>query len=121
MLGFIHLLEKSMKKQLRVQLKSKDSKQRAQAIKSLALSGERENIQVLKEIHENDPDPRIQEYARKAALHLHTTLSSAETEKTASSSSKPDQAVPKERDPSTEDSITEPGKKKSARADIQAA
>ncbi len=110
-----------MEKQLKVQLESKDSKQRAQAIKSLALSGERENIQVLKEIHENDADPQIQEYARKAALHLHTTLNSAETEKTSPSQLKADQTVPKEGEASPRASITESGKKKSARADTQAA
>jgi len=110
-----------MEKRLRIQLQSKDSKQRAQAIKSLALSGERDNIQVLKEIHDNDPEPQIQEYARKAALHLHATLSSAETEKTSPSPSKSDQAVTQKRESSPEGSTTEPGKKKPARADIQAA
>ncbi|MCK4489839.1 MAG: hypothetical protein KAU23_06235 [Anaerolineales bacterium] len=110
-----------MEKQLKVQLQSKDSTQRAQAIKSLALSGERENIQVLKEIHENDPDPRIQEYARKAALHLHTTLSSADPEKTSPSPSKSDQAVPKERESSPKESTTESRKKQASRSDIQAA
>jgi predicted esterase len=110
-----------MEKQLKAQLQSKDSKQRAQAIKSLALSGERENIQVLKEIHENDPDSQIQEYARKAALHLHTTLSSADPEKTSPSPSKSDQTVPKERESSPKKSTIESRKKQASRSDIQAA
>ncbi len=110
-----------MEKQLKVQLQSKDPKQRAQAIKSLALSGESENIQVLKEIHENDPDPHIQEYARKAALHLYTTLNSAKSKKTSPSTSKSYRTVPKKRESSPKDSSTESGKKKPARVDIQAA
>jgi len=110
-----------MEKQWRVQLQSKDPEQRAQAIKALALSAERENIKVLKEIHENDPDPRIQEYARKAALHLYTTLNSAEIEKTSPSPPKSDRPIPEERESGLKVTPTESGKKKISQSDIQAA
>jgi len=110
-----------MEKQWGVQLQSKDPEQRAQAIKALALSAERENIKVLKEIHENDPDPRVQEYARKAALHLYTTLNSAETEKTSPSPPKSDHPLQEERESGPQASSTESGKKKISQSDIQAA
>ena len=53
------------------QLNSADPKERAEAIKKIALSGDQDNLQYLKEIVENDPDPRVQDYARKAARHLY--------------------------------------------------
>jgi predicted esterase len=110
-----------MEKQWRAQLQSKDPEQRAQAIKALALSAEGENIKVLKDIHENDPDPRIQEYARKAALHLYTTLNSAEIEKTSPSPPKSDRPIPEERESGPKASSTETRKKKISQSDIQAA
>ncbi|NQS91988.1 MAG: hypothetical protein HQ574_06215, partial [Chloroflexi bacterium] len=61
-----------------------DTQERAQIIKEIVLSGDQENLEILKEIVENDPDPRIQEYARKAARHLYTskTTTSAEESST---------------------------------------
>ena len=64
----------------RVQLQSDDPKIRGQAVKTLALSGDPDNLPYLKEIVENDPDPRLREYAKKAARHLYTTSSSPEPE-----------------------------------------
>ena len=55
----------------REKLNSADPKERAEAIKEIALSGDQDNLQYLKEIVENDPDPRVQDYARKAARHLY--------------------------------------------------
>ncbi len=55
----------------REKLNSADPKDRAEAIKEIALSGDQDNLQFLKEIVENDPDPRVQDYARKAARHLY--------------------------------------------------
>lgn len=54
------------------QLESDDPKERAAAIKAIAVSGDHDNLRFLKDIVENDPDPRLQEYARKAARHLHS-------------------------------------------------
>lgn len=61
----------------KAQLKSEDPKVRAQAVKILALSGDRANLVYLKGIAENDPDPRVQDYARKAAQHLFSATESA--------------------------------------------
>lgn len=66
-----------MAKDWREQLQSEDPRERAEAIKALALSGDQNNLVYLKEIVENDPDPKVQEYAKKAARHLFTTASSA--------------------------------------------
>ena len=71
----------------RSQLQSEDPRVRVEAIKAIANSGDRANLPYLKEIVENDPDPRLQDYARKAARHLFTS-----TEKTA-----PEQATPQEK------------------------
>jgi len=64
-------------KDWREQLQSEDPRERAEAIKALALSGDQNNLVFLKEIVENDPDPKVQEYAKKAARHLFTTASSS--------------------------------------------
>lgn len=55
------------------QLKSDDPRVRAEAVKQLALSGDKDNLRFLREVVENDPDPQLQEYAKKAARHLYTS------------------------------------------------
>ena len=60
----------------RDQLSSDDPKVRAQAIKMIALSGDLDKLPYLKAIVENDPDPRVQEYAKKAARHLYESAKS---------------------------------------------
>lgn len=67
-----------MDEKLDQQLNSKDPRERAKAIKTMALSGDRENIVILKDINEFDPDPQIREYARKGALHLYQNLNEPE-------------------------------------------
>ena len=67
-----------MDKKLDDQLDSQDPRERAKAIKTLALSGEKENLDILKDIHEFDPHPQVREYARKAALHLYQNLNQSE-------------------------------------------
>lgn len=67
-----------MDQRLDEQLDSQDPRERAKAIKALALSGNRENLEILNDIHEFDRDPQIREYARKAALHLHQSLQQPE-------------------------------------------
>lgn len=62
----------------KVKLASPDPKVRRKAVQALAMSGERENLVVLKAVHENDPDPEIQAYARQAAQHLYATVQSRE-------------------------------------------
>lgn len=69
-----------MDQQLEEQLDSQDPRERAKGIKTLALSGNQENLDLLKDIHEFDPDPQIREYARKAALHLFQSLKDPEEE-----------------------------------------
>jgi hypothetical protein len=59
---------------LEEQLDSQDPRERAKAIKTLALSGEKEHLDLLKDIHEFDPEPQLREYARKAAIHLFQNL-----------------------------------------------
>jgi len=59
----------------RDQLKSDDPRVRAEAVKQLALSGDKANLPFLKEIVENDPDLQLREYAKKAARHLFTSAS----------------------------------------------
>lgn len=63
-----------MDETLDAQLNSQDPRERAKAIKSMALSGDRENLDILKDINEFDPEPQIREYARKGALHLFQNL-----------------------------------------------
>ena len=63
------------------QLQSEDPKIRAEAVKQIALSGNRDNLHLLKEIVENDPDPRLREYAKKAAQHLFTSSWKEELDK----------------------------------------
>ena len=65
----------------REQLQSEDPKIRAEGIKQIALSGNRDNLHYLKEIAENDPDLRLREYAKKAAQHLFTSSWKDELEK----------------------------------------
>ena len=67
-----------MDKKLDEQLDSQDPRERAKAIKTLALSGEKENLDILKDLHEFDPHPQVREYARKAALHLYHNLNQPE-------------------------------------------
>ena len=79
----------------REQLQSEDPKIRAEGIRQIALSGNRDNLHFLKEIAENDPDPRLQEYAKKAAQHLFSSSWKDELNKQPSAASPPDrQAVP---------------------------
>ena len=67
-----------MDEKLDAQLDNQDPRERAKAIKALALSGNRAHLDILKDIHEFDPDPQIREYARKAALHLFQSLQEPE-------------------------------------------
>ena len=67
-----------MDQKLDEQLDSEDPRERAAAIKELAYSGDRENLEILKDIHEFDPDPRVREYARRAAVHLFHNLKESE-------------------------------------------
>jgi predicted esterase len=67
-----------MDEKLDEQLDSKDPRERAKAIKTMAFSGEEENLVILKDIHEFDPDPNIREFARRAALHLYQNLNEPE-------------------------------------------
>ena len=62
------------------QLQSDDPRVRVEAIKSIANSGDRANLPYLKGIVENDPDPRMRDYARKAARHLFTSTEETGTE-----------------------------------------
>jgi hypothetical protein len=59
---------------LEEQLDSQDPRERAKAIKTMALSGRQEHMDILKDIHEFDPEPKVKEYARKAAIHLFQSL-----------------------------------------------
>ncbi len=59
-----------MREDWKTKLRSEDPRERAEAIKAIALSEDRNNLPYLKEIVENDPDPRLRDYARKAARHL---------------------------------------------------
>ena len=61
-------------------LHSDNPAERAQAVKMIALSGNHDNLQYLKNIVENDPDPRLREYARKAARHLYSSLQAPQQE-----------------------------------------
>lgn len=57
----------------KAQLQSEDPRVRVEAIKAMANSGDRANLPYLKEVVENDIDPRVVDYAKKAARHLFTT------------------------------------------------
>lgn len=57
----------------RDQLDSDDPKVRAQAVKGIALSGNQDHLKYLIEIAENDPNPQVRDYARKAAQHLYAS------------------------------------------------
>lgn len=65
------------------QLQSEDPRVRAEAIKAIAHSGDKAYIPYLKEIVDNDPEPRLQDYARKAALHLFTSTEDSTPEQAA--------------------------------------
>ena len=67
-----------MDEKLDEQLNSQDPRERAKAIKTMALSGNREHLDILKDLNEFDPDPQIREYARKGALHLYQNLKEPE-------------------------------------------
>lgn len=60
----------------KVQLQSEDPAERGKAIRSLALSEQREHLETLRHIHEHDPDPRLRTFAKKAAGHLYQSLNS---------------------------------------------
>ncbi len=81
-----------MAEEWREQLKSADPKVRAQAVKAIALSGDQNNLKYLKEIVENDPNPQLREYAKKAARHLYTSGGSQEPKK----STPPERVPPRE-------------------------
>lgn len=59
-------------------LDSEDPKERAQAVKEIALSGNQAYLKYLIEIAEIDPDAQLREYAKKAAKHLYTSQAKAE-------------------------------------------
>ena len=80
------------------QLQSEDPKVRVEAIKAIANSGDRTKLPYLKEIVDNDLDPRVQDYARKAALHLFTTTEGP----------MPDMTPPREEKPIPEDKPESP-------------
>jgi hypothetical protein len=61
-----------MAQEWKEQLQSEDPQIRAAAVKQIALSGNQQFLPLLREIVENDPDPRLREYAKKAARHLFT-------------------------------------------------
>lgn len=63
-----------MDQEVENQLESEDPRERAKAIKTLALSGEERYGDILKGIFENDPNPQVREYARKGAVHLYQNL-----------------------------------------------
>ena len=65
----------------RRELQSEDPQIRAEAVKQIALSGNQDYLPFLKGIAENDPDPRLREYAKKAARHLYTLSGKEEPEK----------------------------------------
>ncbi|MCJ7734276.1 MAG: YIP1 family protein [Anaerolineales bacterium] len=104
-----------MKRDLEKELKNSDPQERARIIKEIALSGNQENLQFLKEVVENDPDPRIQEYARKAARHLYSSENTSSTE----GSSPPPGTVSPEEGKTLESSSE--GNRISSPSDIQAA
>lgn len=55
------------------QLNSDDPNVRAQAVKEIALSGDQGYLKYLIAIAEKDPEPKLREYAKKAAQHLYAT------------------------------------------------
>lgn len=71
-----------MSEDWKTQLKNEDPRIRVEAIKAMANSGDRAYLPFLKEVVENDIDPRVQDYARKAARHLFTTTEGPIPEKT---------------------------------------
>lgn len=103
----------------KTQLESDDPRVRVEAIKAIANSGDRANLPYLKEIVENDPDPRLQDYARKAARHLFTS-----TESSAPAKAKPQEDIKPSRErktPSPEPPATPPAERTSAETKIQRA
>ena len=67
-----------MDQKLDEQLDSQDPRERAMAIKTMALAGNQEYLEILKDLHEFDPEPQIREYARKAAIHIYQNLNEPE-------------------------------------------
>jgi len=61
------------------QLDSDDPKERAQAVKAIALSGNQDYLKYLIEIAEIDPDAQLREYAKKAAQHLFSSQEKTES------------------------------------------
>jgi len=59
-------------------LDSEDPKERAQAVKEIALSGNQAYLKYLIEIAEIDPDAQLREYAKKAAQHLYASQNRSE-------------------------------------------
>jgi hypothetical protein len=74
------------------QLQSKDPKIRAAAVREIALSENQNLIPALIEIVENDPDPRLREYAQKAAKHLYASRVKTDTDKAPTPTPSPEQA-----------------------------
>jgi len=89
----------------RDQLNSDDPKVRAQAVKGIALSGNQDNLKYLIEIAENDPDPQLREYAKKAAQHLYSSQSKPEPEPIGQLPSQPE---PIRQSPPEPESISQP-------------
>lgn len=114
-----------MEQSLSKLIQSRDPKKRALAIKELATSSKPENLKVLYEIIENEKDPRLQEYAAKAAQHLSSKLNSPEILETASiyqqitEKTKTDQALKNRR--STRNSSSTSGMVKVSKANLQVA
>lgn len=103
----------------KTQLESEDPRVRVEAIKAIANSGDRANLPYLKEIVENDPDPRLQDYARKAARHLFT---STESSAPAKAESQDDVKPSRERKTPTQEPLAAPpAERTSAETKIQRA
>jgi tetratricopeptide (TPR) repeat protein len=105
----------------RNQINSDDPKVRAQAVKELALSGNQENLALLKKVVENDPDPRLREYARKAARHLYESTLSPATEKEEKLPSSEPKTTRKEKEQVDEEIQSEKSEVVVSRADIRTA
>ena len=60
-------------------LDSDDPKVRAEAVKAIALTGNKDYLKYLIEIAEKDPDSNLRDYAKKAAQHLYTSQTKTES------------------------------------------
>lgn len=59
-----------MERQWLVEIQDQDPEVRRIAMRNLARSGDRRALEVLKWVHENDPDPALRDYAKRAAQYL---------------------------------------------------